>query len=75
MPSLKINYVMMDPVGGGLFAQGRSCSRPPLFCEVNISYWKTLMKMFVINQDMELRDIVIKGSKVPTKKDSKGNDV
>ena len=65
----------MDPIGEGLFAQSRSCSRPPLFCGTNFSHWKTLMKMFVIDQDMELWDIITKGPKVPMKKDAQGNDV
>ena len=65
----------MHPIGEVLFAQGRSCSRPPLFCGTNFSHWKTLMKMFVIDQDMELWDIITKGTKVPMKKDAQGNDV
>ena len=66
---------MMDPIREGFFAQGRSCSRPPLFYRTNFSHWKTLMKMFLIDQDMELWDIITKGSKVPMKKDAQGNDV
>ena len=65
----------MDPIREGLFAQGRSCSRHPLFCGTNFSHWKTLMKMFVIDQDMELWDIITKGPKVPMKKDAQGNNV
>ena len=65
----------MDPIGEGLFAQGCSCSRPPLFCETHFSHWKTLMQMFVIDQDMELWDITTKKPKVPMKKDAQGNDV
>ena len=65
----------MDPIGEGLFAQGRSCSRPPLFCGTNFSHWKTLMKMFVIDQDMELWEIITKGPKIPMKKDVHENDV
>ena len=33
------------------------------------------MKMFVIDQDIELWDIITKGAKVPMKKDAQGNDV
>ena len=33
------------------------------------------MKMFVIDQYMELRDIIIEGLKVPMKKDAQGNEV
>ena len=33
------------------------------------------MKIFVIDQDMELWDIIIKGAKVPIKKNAQGNDV
>ena len=33
------------------------------------------MKMFVIDQDMELWGIITKVYKVPTKKDTEGNDV
>ena len=33
------------------------------------------MKMFVIDQDMKLWDIITKGPKVPMKKDAQGNDV
>ena len=44
----------MDPMGEGLFAQGRSCSRPHLFRGTNFFHWKNLMKMFLINEDMEL---------------------
>ena len=58
----------MDPIGEGLFAQGRSCFRPPLFCGINFSHWKILMKMFVIDQDIELWDFITKGSKVPIKR-------
>ena len=65
----------MDPIGAGLFAQGRSCSRPPLFIGTKLSHWKTLMKMFIIDQDMELLDIITKGPKVPRKKDSGGIEV
>ena len=65
----------MDPIGKGLFAQGRSCSRPSLIFGANFSRWKTLMKMFVIDQDVELCDIITKGFKVPMKKDAQGNDV
>ena len=65
----------MDPIGEGLFAQGYSCSRPPLFYGTNFSYWKTLMKIFVIDQDMELWDFITKGPEVPMKKDAQGNDV
>ena len=61
---------MMDPIGEGLFAQGCSYSKPPLFYGTNFSHWKTLIKMFVIDQDMELWDIITKGPKVPMKKDA-----
>ena len=39
------------------------------------SEWKTLMKIFVIDQDMELWDIIAKELIVPMKKVSEGNDV
>ena len=65
----------MDPIGEGLFAQDHSCSKPPLFCWTNFSHWETWMKMFVIDQDMKLWDIITKGPKVPMKKDAQGNDV
>ena len=63
----------MDPIGEGLFAQVPSSSKPPLFCGTNLCHWKTLMKMFIIDQDMELWDIIIKGPKVP--KDAQRNDI
>ena len=33
------------------------------------------MKMFVIDQDMKLWDIITKGPKVPMKKEALGNDI
>ena len=68
-------YLVMDPIGEGLFAQGRLSSRPPLFCEINFSHWKTLMKIFVIDQDIELWNIITTWPKVPIKKDAQANDV
>ena len=44
----------MDTIGEELFAQGHSCSRPHLFYGTNFPHWKTLMKMFLIDQDIEL---------------------
>ena len=49
----------MDPIGEGLFAQGRLCSKFPLFSGTKISHRETLMMIFVIDQDMELWDIKI----------------
>ena len=65
----------MDPIGEGLFAQGSLCSRPPLFYGTNFPHWKTLMKIFVIDQDIEIWDMITIGRKVPLKKDAQGNDV
>ena len=65
----------MHPIGEELFAQGRLCFRPPLLCGTNFSHWKPLMKMFVIDQNMKLWDIITKELKIPMKKDAEGKDV
>ena len=44
----------MSFVGDGGFAQGRAANRPPLFCGDNFVHWKSLMKMFIMDQDLEL---------------------
>ena len=51
----------MSFVGEGGFLQGRAVNRPPLFCGENFSQWKCLMKMFIIDQDMELWKIISTG--------------
>ncbi|XP_021741936.1 uncharacterized protein LOC110708138 [Chenopodium quinoa] len=57
----------MNSNGDGGFAQGRSANRPPLFCGNNFPHWRSLMQMFVIDQDLEIWEIIQKGPKVPTK--------
>ena len=51
----------MSFVGDGGFAQGRASNRPPLFCGDNFTHWKSLMKMFIMDQDLELWSIIQKG--------------
>lgn len=65
----------MSSQGDGGFAQGRSAHRPPLFVGNNFAHWKSLMKMFVIDQDLELWDIIVKGPRVPMKDGSDGTRV
>ena len=65
----------MSSLGNNGFAQGRSANRPPLFAGNNFAHWKCLMKMFVIDQDMELWDIIIKGPKIPMKTKEDGESV
>ncbi|XP_021743604.1 uncharacterized protein LOC110709690 [Chenopodium quinoa] len=62
----------MNSVGDGGFAQGRSANRPPLFCGNNFAHWRSLMQMFVIDQDLELWEIIKKGPKVPMKTTESG---
>ena len=62
-------------VGDGGFAQGRSTNRSPLFCVYNFTHWRCLMKMFIIDQDMELWDIIRSGPKTPTKINGDGSIV
>ena len=57
----------MSRVAEGGFEQGRSTNRPPLFCGNNFAHWRSLMKMFIIDQDMELWDITQRGPRVPMK--------
>ena len=57
----------MNPIGNGGFSQGRSTNRPPLFCGNNFAHWRSLMQMFIIDQDIELWDIIKKGPKTPLK--------
>ena len=51
----------MSFVGDGGFAQGRASNRPPLFCGDNFTHWMSLMKMFIMDQDLELWSIIPKG--------------
>ena len=51
----------MSFVGDGGFAQGIASNRPPLFCDDNFTHWKSLMKMFIMDQDLELWSIIQKG--------------
>ena len=60
-------------VGDGGFAQGSSTNRPPLFCGYNFTHWRCLMKMFIIDQDMELWDIIRSGPKTRTKVNGDGS--
>ncbi|XP_021771739.1 uncharacterized protein LOC110735868 [Chenopodium quinoa] len=62
----------MNSIGDGGFAQGRSANRPPLFCGNNFAHWRSLMQMFVIDQDLELWEIIKKGPKVPMKTTESG---
>ena len=65
----------MNSVGDGGFSQGRSTNRPPLFCGNNFAHWRSLMQMFIIDQDMELWDIIKRGPKVPMKTTESGASV
>ena len=53
--------------GQGGFGHGRSIIRPPLFVGNNFMHWKSLMQMFIIDQDLELWHIIRHGPKIPTK--------
>ena len=55
----------MSGEASGGFAQGRSTSRPPLFLGNNFVHWRSLMKMFIIDQDLELWNIIESGPKIP----------
>ena len=48
----------MSAKATGGFEQGRSLNRPPLFCGNNFAHWHTLMKMYVIDQDLALWQII-----------------
>ena len=65
----------MNMVGDGGFAQGRLTNRPPLFCGYNFTHWRCLMKMFIIDQDIELWDIIRNGPKISTMRNSDGSSV
>ena len=51
----------MSFVGEGGFAQGRASNRPSLFCGDNFPHWKSLMKMFIMDKDLELWSIIQRG--------------
>ncbi len=65
----------MKAFGNGDFAPGRANNRPPLFCGNNFSHWNSLMKMFIIDLDMELWYIIENGPKVPMKTNEAGLQV
>ena len=65
----------MSGEASGGFAQGRSTSRPPLFVGNNFVHWRSLIKMFIIDQDLELWNIIETGSKVPVKDRPNGTKV
>ena len=44
----------MNSQGDGGFAQGRVSNRPPLFCGNNFDHLRSLMQMFIIDQDLEI---------------------
>ena len=56
--------LIMNYLGDGGFAQGRSSSRPPLFCGNNFTHWRALMQMFIIDQDMEPWSIIQNDPKI-----------
>jgi len=62
----------MSISGEGGFAQGRSSNRPPLFKGDNFVHWRSLMQMFIIDQDMELWHTVKNGPNVFTMLDTDG---
>ena len=65
----------MSGEASGGFAQGRSTSRPPLFVGNNFVHWRSLMKMFIIDQDLELWNIIENGPKIPEKDGPNGTKV
>ena len=61
--------------GQGGFGQGRSITRPPLFVGNNFMHWKSLMQMFIIDQDLELWHIITRGPNTPTRDGSNNTRV
>jgi hypothetical protein len=54
----------MSNAGDGGFLQGRAINRPPLFSGDNFAHWKTLMKMFILDQDPEYWGHILQGPPV-----------
>ena len=46
--------------------KGQSTNRPPLFNEVNYTYWKDMMKIFIQALNYNLWTIIVNGPHIPT---------
>ena len=49
------------------YCEGQSTLRPPCFNGFNYAYWKNRMRIYMISQDFDLWQIVVKGPHLPTK--------
>ena len=65
----------MSAKATGGFEQGRSLNRPPLFCGNNFAHWRALMKMYLIDQDLALWQIIETGPYIITTPGPNGGTV
>ena len=46
--------------------EGQSTNKPPLFNEVNYTYWKARMKIFIQALDYNIQSVIVNAPHIPT---------